>query len=205
MNGSSHLMTGCTALSIFALGYLYFRDHRNGRWDRSASRRHCKADRMANNPTDAERVADMEALRELCENMRTQDNRGTHLPIFMVQERVRECGFSEDFSENRCWLLEGSLHTADEKAEIDAEQAADEGALDWTETGYRDRWQHVQPFLTEAAAQRYIDDNRHNLTEPRIYAESGYRNREWELLRRVLPQLVDPGVARGDSKKAVIE
>ena len=51
---------------------------------------------------------------------------------------------------------------------------------------YRDDYVFVQPFFTEAGAKRYIEINGHNLREPRIYVESGWRNEEWEMIRELL-------------------
>lgn len=43
-------------------------------------------------------------------------------------------------------------------------------------------------FFTEKAAQEYIDAQRHNLQNPRIYALSAHANREWKALRRLFLQ-----------------
>jgi len=48
----------------------------------------------------------------------------------------------------------------------------------------------VQVFFTDKGAQDYIDNNEHNLLEPRIYIASGNANPEWKLIRKIL---------RGDS------
>ena len=74
---------------------------------------------------------------------------------------------------------------------------------------YRDRWQHVMPFFTERAANRYIEENKHNLAgrtgnpeHVRVYVESGYRNKEWEAIRELLmaletvPGPTNPDLAR---------
>jgi hypothetical protein len=50
---------------------------------------------------------------------------------------------------------------------------------------------NIQPFFTEKAAQEYINANRHNLVEPRIYVESGYRNYEWQAVRTLLKTMED--------------
>jgi hypothetical protein len=57
-------------------------------------------------------------------------------------------------------------------------------------------WVAVQPFFTEAGAQRFLDINGHNLAggrgfihakkPPRIYAEGSFRNEEWRAVRAAL-------------------
>jgi hypothetical protein len=47
----------------------------------------------------------------------------------------------------------------------------------------------VQPFFSEKAAKAYIEANKHNLTNPFVYVDTAYRNREWQAVRQVLLQL----------------
>ena len=124
------------------------------------------------------------------ERLRTQDNRITALPIFVVQQKRRTYGFDTDYCEDDngiAWLFDHEEATGDERVNLEADYQNDgtepEG---WTRTAFLDTWEYVMPFLTEAAAQRYIDENKHNLKEPRIYAESGYRNGEWKAIREFL-------------------
>jgi len=49
----------------------------------------------------------------------------------------------------------------------------------WERVGYIDRWRFVVACFTREAAERYIEENRHNLTEPRVWVWSAHRNREW--------------------------
>lgn len=43
--------------------------------------------------------------------------------------------------------------------------------------------------FTRKGCEDYIALNGHNLKSPRIYVESGYRNREWEQLRELVMRL----------------
>lgn len=43
--------------------------------------------------------------------------------------------------------------------------------------------------FTAKGCEDYIAANGHNLKKPRIYVESGYRNREWEIMREFLKNL----------------
>lgn len=51
------------------------------------------------------------------------------------------------------------------------------------------RWEVVTTFFTNAAAELYIKKNAHNLCEPHVYVDSGYRNEEWIFVRALLMAL----------------
>ena len=44
----------------------------------------------------------------------------------------------------------------------------------------------VEVFFTNTSAEAYIEQNRHNLENPYIYIASGWRNREWIMMRECL-------------------
>jgi len=122
-----------------------------------------------------------------------QDNRCTCLPIYVVQRRRRIYGFDPDYCEDTVvWRhCDGPEADAAERELLDkAFEAGDDIPGEWTRTAYQDTWDFVMPFFTEAAAQRYIDENRHNLgPETRVFVESGYRNSEWKAIRDLLKEL----------------
>ena len=60
---------------------------------------------------------------------------------------------------------------------------------DITDSGDVNLWEYVQPFFTLKGAERYIEDNRHNLRQPRVYIYSAYRNYEWQAIRKMLLSL----------------
>lgn len=122
-------------------------------------------------------------LEALGQEIRTQDNRITSHPVFAVQQRVRDCGFESGYSDEAVW------HHPDDPERVSA--VARPG---WTKVRYRDRWEFVTACLTEKGAQAFIDVNGHNLTDPRIYAYSAWRNEEWIGLREVLAALRAKGV-----------
>lgn len=140
---------------------------------------------MVNTPLST----DQRVLR-IAENLRTQDNRITANPIFIVQQKRRQYGVDPQYTENVVWLH------SDEGIEVDQTEA---NALErkysgrepdgYTRTGYIDSWEFVTACFTEQGCKDYIASNGHNLKEPRIYAESGFRNREWEVLREFLSAL----------------
>lgn len=121
----------------------------------------------------------------LTERLRTQDPWATSHPIFTVQQRFRIWGIDPDYTETFAWMNA-------EDQEVDPAMAATlEAGLraqaptpdGYRRIGYLDTWDFVTACLTEAGAQAYIDLNRHNLRDPRIYVASGYRNQEWIDLR----------------------
>lgn len=133
-----------------------------------------------------------ELLDELREQLKTQDNLATSSPIFVVQQRRRVYGFDPNYGTEdiTVWLdSTGDYTEADpeEHARLEAEyESTGEEPDGWTRTCYQDTWEYVQPFFTRKAAEGYIQENRHNLRDPRVYVESGYRNHEWEFLRELL-------------------
>lgn len=136
-------------------------------------------------------------------NLHTQDNRITANPIFLVQQKHRTGGFEESYADQHVWIRDGEevddviaalLDEADKTGSSVITHPDDEDRLDKTvrevddyrKVYYRDEYVFVQPFFTEHGAQEYIRANGHNLREPRIYVESGYRNAEWAAVREYL-------------------
>lgn len=135
-------------------------------------------------------------LRELGELLRSQDNRATDHPLFVVQELVEHPCDPErqgQFAETRLVWYE-----TDEGAEVPTHIRSnlEHGFL---RTGQKpdgyDRcffgglWTNVQEFFTEEAADKYISENKHNLKSPRVYAKGTYRNKEMRLIRNWLMSL----------------
>lgn len=102
--------------------------------------------------------------------LRTQDNRITSHPIFFVQQKRRFYGVGG--TDNKVWMRDG--------------EECDPHTRGSVLVGYIDTWVNVQPFFTEAGAKSYLECNGHNLKEPRIYVESGWRNEEWQAVRNFL-------------------
>ena len=131
----------------------------------------------------------MTSIPIIAENLRTQDNRITANPIFVVQQKVRR-PVPEGYSCDGQWYdtRRGEAVT-DIREEIHLSILASQGELDgdrYRWVCYVDDYVFVQPFFTEKGAEHYIKINGHNLRQPRIYVESGYRNSEWEEVREHL-------------------
>jgi hypothetical protein len=130
----------------------------------------------------------LEELAAIGDALSAQDNRCTSLPVFMVQRHRRTYGFDPQYTEDCvAWLYSDEcVEVTDEEFErLEAkwDESGDEPD-GYTRTAYQDTWGNVMPFFTEQAAQRYIKENGHNLSSPRVYVESGYRNHEWNTIRK---------------------
>lgn len=155
------------------------------------------ADGGAHNPTPApvgEAVTDPEIAR-VRNALRTQDKACTAHAIFVVERKVRDYGFDEDYAQRFAWVNSGAEECVCDKdqperfAELErGEDSEDETGKrndeDWVCTGYRERWEFVQPFLTREAAENYGRSQAYNLGEWRVFVESGHRNYEWQWLRK---------------------
>lgn len=139
-------------------------------------------------------------IAEIGNLLRTQDNRITDAPLFIVQEQRRTYGFDTAYSEDIVWL-----DSENENAEADAEEHArlerlhDECGVDrghdegecvpgkWTRTAYQDTWHFVTACFTEAGCNDYIRLNGHNHRgKLRVFADSSYRNEEFRAVRAFL-------------------
>lgn len=138
-------------------------------------------------------------LREISYNLKTQSNDCTNLPMFVVQTRRRIYGMNTDYSDEAAWIY------ADECVEVDKETAdrlesmhinnntiaGDLCIDDYTRTAYIDVWEMATVCFTRKGAEDYIKVNGHNLKDPQIYVESGYRNQEWEIIREYLKSITE--------------
>jgi len=133
----------------------------------------------------AEKNAEETFLNILRNELLTQDNRITAYPLFCVQQKRVIPGFSPDCTDlyiyewiddpEYCW---STKEKAMEQLLKDGYEEEDfEDKIE--EIGCYEYWDFVTAHLTEKAAQLYIDQNKHNLTEPRIYVTSQYRCHEF--------------------------
>lgn len=128
-------------------------------------------------------------LDTLAHELRTQNNRATTHPLFLVQQQTRVAGMDSGWADQWEWIDdEGdwSGGTFEVRAEIKENHDLDSvcASIDpsnygYTRVHYLEHWTFVTAHFTETAAQRYINANAHNLRDPRIYAASQYRCHEW--------------------------
>lgn len=130
-----------------------------------------------------------EIIGRLPDLLDTQDSLATNLPMYVVQTRRRIVGIDTKWSDdNIVWISEdGEATEADKetarKLEEKRSNSNSDEIDDYVRTAYVDVWEMATVCFTRVAAEEYIAANGHNLTNPRIYVESGYRNDEWEAVR----------------------
>lgn len=128
-------------------------------------------------------------LQRLGELLRTQHDRATSYPMFIVQEKKRIWGMSADYSDEYEWHAEDDPEHVAEGVELAGLEALDrkhEETPGWEKVYYVDHWEFVTACFTEQGCVDYIASNGHNLNEPRICAASMYRNAEMIKLRDLL-------------------
>jgi hypothetical protein len=145
--------------------------------------------------------ADIEQLKKISHNIKTQDNLATNEPSYIVYQLkevvidgeyitpgTRNDEFQESWTMYRVnddsWLREEEL---DEYYENNEEEKPDLEDLEQAEFSYVDDF--VQCFFTREAAQTHIDQNYYHYTKPYIYVESFWRNPECQLIRKILANL----------------
>lgn len=139
-----------------------------------------------------------EWIQEISANLKTQDNRITADPLFVVFQK-REIVTHEDFDYDRIsWGScdgEAPAHIQDELNELydDVESdyfrddeitlTTDDGTEIWQRAAIKAVDEFVTACFTEAGAKAYLENNGHNLRQPFIYVTSLYRNEEMKQLR----------------------
>ncbi|BBQ88707.1 hypothetical protein [Raoultella ornithinolytica] len=140
------------------------------------------------------RIAELESrtvklppeLYTIGEIIRTQDNRITDQPMFVVFQKREIIGSDEHSPSRICWVWDG-----EEVSELRAKRLE---ALyqDGRDTRGYDRYamQEVDEFVTacftEHGCKDYLRQNGHNLRLPYIYACGSFRNNEYQLVRNWL-------------------
>ncbi|MFT4332601.1 hypothetical protein ACJYXJ_13660 [Klebsiella pneumoniae] len=140
------------------------------------------------------RIADLESrtvklspeLYTIGDLIRTQDNRITDQPMFVVFQKREIIGSDEHSPSRICWVWDG-----EEVSELRAKRLE---ALyqDGRDTRGYDRYamQEVDEFVTacftEHGCKDYLRQNGHNLRLPYIYACGSFRNNEYQLVRNWL-------------------
>ena len=134
--------------------------------------------------------------KSLCE----QDNRITDQPLFIVEQKVKDYGFTSDYAELSTWerSTDGEHEIASDELIEDLNEREDnyEDLDGWEKVYYKERWQFVTACFTEQGCKDYIKFNGHNLGKTRIYADGSYRNLEYQAIRKALihgVQLIEEG------------
>lgn len=122
-------------------------------------------------------------LYTIGELIRTQDNRITDQPMFVVFQKREIIGSDEHSPSRICWVRDGE--------EVNPLRALRLEILyqDGRDTRGYDRYamQEVDEFVTacftEHGCKEYLRQNGHNLRLPYIYACGSFRNNEYQLVR----------------------
>jgi hypothetical protein len=128
-----------------------------------------------------------EESERIGELLRTQDNRITSDPLFVVEKKVLDYGYEDGYEEGYSWIdFDNDHYEADEgeHANLDRLDKNDDVPPGWRKVGYKVRWEFVTCCLTEQGCKDYLKINGHNVGESRIYAYSGWRNYEWQHVRK---------------------
>lgn len=153
------------------------------------------AQKLGENLDTAEkRIAELESrsvklspeLYTIGDLIRTQDNRITDQPMFVVFQKREIIGSDEHSPSRICWVWDG-----EEVSELRAKRLE---ALyqDGRDTRGYDRYamQELDEFVTacftEHGCKDYLRQNGHNLRLPYIYACGSFRNNEYQLVRNWL-------------------
>lgn len=161
-------------------------------------------------------------LRRIVARLADQDNRCTAEPLYIVERSRLVCPIESEFADMFAFYSEGEMVAREhwpaleehyEKTQFsmdDADKVIEIEGFEYdlsdnvSRYGAVEQWEAAAWFLTEEAAQEYLERNKHNLrgfNEPRIYVESMNRGVEMIVLRAALPRLV----AMLDESKAQAE
>jgi len=140
------------------------------------------------------------ALKKIGQLIRTQDNRSTDQPMFIVQENVKVWRVHPEDAEGHIWFdSDDSEQVCDElAAKFDSYE--EEGGKGWKidqqdfeKIYFRTRWEFVTVCFTEQGCKEYIARNKHNHREElRIYGWHSFRNAEFRSVRTFIMGLEDP-------------
>ena len=138
----------------------------------------------------------IDVLKKSAQSILTQDNAATANPAYCVKDKKRAYGFDGTTTNDYVW------YSRDDDSEYDntddmykaLDTIADEINEDeivlngntYERSYYELEESTVTTCFTREQAQRYIDENRHNLKNPFIYVESFNRNPEMIAVRELL-------------------
>ena len=128
----------------------------------------------------------LEIGRRIIADARDNDH-CTASPLFCVEKRRIVTGIDTDYTDSIAWIDEDG-HILDDDEATPLESAYDEtGEVpdDYTRTGYMEKWEHVDTYLTPQAAEARINEGK----DGRVNVNSAYRNSEMRAVRDFLMSL----------------
>lgn len=139
-------------------------------------------------PEDMPGIPSRELLA-IGEQLRTQDNRCTDSPMFVIQGLERQYGFDTAWCDDFVWVdLEDGCR------EIPAPADGEETEY-IKKSGYRDVWVDLMVCYTEVGCAEHMRQNGHNYRgyrETRVYVKCFFRNPEMTAIREWLMALPPP-------------
>lgn len=142
----------------------------------------------------------IETILKIGNLVRTQDNRITDQPIFVVEKSVMipispEYGYdAEEWVNTDSADYERANETKSRRLNLLAEDDRKTGA--WEKFYLKETWEFVTCCFTEAGCLNFLSRNGHNIGKNRIYAYGSYRNNEWQTVRNFLKEM--PAAAQKD-------
>jgi hypothetical protein len=131
-----------------------------------------------------------ERLAETGNLIRTQDNRITDQPIFVVEKSViiitdPDYGYDdEEWINTESGEYEKANKTKARRLDVLDDSGRETG--DWKKFYLKETWEFVTACFTEKGCKDYLNANGHNLGKTRIYAYGSYRNYEYRDIRNYL-------------------
>jgi len=121
-----------------------------------------------------------EQLKEIANELQTQDNRVTADPLFCVFEKERIYGVDPDYTDTWDWC------NSEEQCSCKPSDLCESHSDECRKVYYVDRDRFVNAHFTEKAAKQHIRINGHNLMKPFIYVTSLFRCYEMIEIRNAL-------------------
>ena len=127
-----------------------------------------------------------ELLSRIGELIRTQDNRITSHPVFVVEQQRTIYAVDTDYdTDGFDWLDDDGLVSEKLARRLEALNRSGGNTGKYRRLGYKHYWEFVTACFTEQGCKDYLAANGHNLKNPRTYVYSAYRNAEWIGLREL--------------------
>ena len=129
-------------------------------------------------------------IKKIGDLIKTQDNRITDQPIFVVEKSVMiitDPDYGYDAEE---WINteSGDYEQADDVHSIVLNEMESKGddIGEWKKFYLKEVWEFVTACFTEQGCKDYLESNGHNIGKSRIYAYGSYRNKEYQAVRNYL-------------------
>lgn len=133
----------------------------------------------------------------------SQDNLGTKAPFFVVYEKVRVFGVSSAHTETFTWVNEDGDDACEEAQERMNSESGYGESVGFRKIGFTEVDRFVTGCLTSQAAQKYLQENAHNLNKPFVYVESLHRNQEMINVRNLVVEVSEAGDNQAESAPMV--